>query len=129
MNIVKGNIKFYNYNILNLLNYIILFIFTMFFSVYAYAENTNNTVAQNAVNLTSTNIFQPVQNDMSIELLATLFGGMPFFGNGADGFQEVFKIFNISILTVGGVLAAYTIMLTSIGTAKEGEAMGRQYDR
>ncbi len=128
MNIVKGNIKFYNYNILNLLNYIILFIFTMFFSVYAYAENTNNTVAQNAVNLTSTNIFQPVQNDMSIELLATLFGGMPFFGNGADGFQEVFKIFNISILTVGGVLAAYTIMLTSIGTAKEGEAMGRQYD-
>ena len=91
-----------------------IFLFTlMFIGGMSYAADTppDNTI----VNGTS---------DISILLLSTLFGGMPIFDSGTDALQNVFRIFNICVLSIGGVLAAYTLTLGLIDTSNKGKVFG-----
>lgn len=64
-------------------------------------------------------------NDVSANILKTLFGGMPIFGEGEDPFQNIFKIFNFVVIFIGGILATYTYGIGVISTAKEGKTLGK----
>lgn len=77
------------------------------------------------------NIFQPVDGDKSMELLNKMFGQLGVFnvGGGAssDAFSSVITAFNGAVLTLGGVLVSYTILIGTIGTAHDGEMLGKKF--
>lgn len=74
------------------------------------------------------NIFQPVDGDKSMQLLASLFGKLGVFGNsGTDAFSDVIMAFNSAVLTIGGILVSYTILIGTIGTAHDGEMLGKKF--
>lgn len=82
------------------------------------------TVAATAAS--AQNPFTPVSGDLSVLLLGKLFGGL--VGNGgADPLKDLISTFNGAILAVGGVLVAYTIFAGTIGTAHDGQMLGKKF--
>lgn len=69
-------------------------------------------------------IFKPSSDDLSIKILDQIFGGL--HNTGLDQFGEVMMIFNVACLSIGGILAAYTIISGTINTAHDGEIMGKK---
>lgn len=76
-------------------------------------------------NVYAAGFFEPSSGDLSVTVLKNLFGGL--MGGGSDPLQEAIKIFNSSILIVGGILVAYTIVMGTVGTAHDGEMMGKKF--
>ena len=74
------------------------------------------------------NIFEPVPGDKSMVLLQALFGKLGVFGaSSADAFSGVIEVLNGAALTIGGILVAYTIFAGTLGTAHDGEMLGKKY--
>jgi conjugal transfer/type IV secretion protein DotA/TraY len=73
------------------------------------------------------NIFEPSPEDKSMKVLSTIFGGLGVFGTGSDPLGEGIKLFNGAVLTIGGLLVAYTIIVGTIGTAHDGEMLGKKF--
>lgn len=69
--------------------------------------------------------FDPPADDISIKILDQLFGGL--FHGGNDIFGKGILIFNGAILTIGGILAAYTVLAGTLGTAHDGEMLGKKF--
>lgn len=78
-----------------------------------------------AINLNWT----PIENDRSVYYLGQIFGNMGTVLTGtANGLiGSLFYIFNIAVLSIGSIVVSYTVILTSINTAQEGEVMGRKW--
>lgn len=72
------------------------------------------------------NLFSPVEGDLSIKMLGKIFGGLLAAG-GADPLKDLISTFNGAVLAVGGVLVAYTIFAGVIGTAHDGEMLGKKF--
>ncbi len=80
------------------------------------------------VAMAQANIFTPVIGDKSMELLRNMFGTLGVFGeSGQDPFASVIMTFNSAVLTIGGVLVSYTILIGTIGTAHDGEMLGKKF--
>lgn len=60
------------------------------------------------------------------ELLKPLFGDL-FGGTNQGGFAAAARVFNAACMTVGGVLAAYTIIFGTMATAHDGEMLGKKW--
>lgn len=74
------------------------------------------------------NLFEPAPGDKSVTLLAAIFGSLGAFGEGgADPMAAGIKAFNGGVLIIGGVLVAYTILAGTIGTAHDGEMLGKKF--
>ena len=74
------------------------------------------------------NIFEPAPGSKAMTVLASLFGDLGIFGSsGADAFVAPIAMFLGAILAVGGVLVAYTILAGTIGTAHDGELLGKKF--
>lgn len=68
--------------------------------------------------------------DKSIYYLGQIFGPMGSAlpqGTGNALIGSLFSIFNIAVLTLGSIVVSYTIILSTINTAQEGEVMGRKW--
>ena len=76
----------------------------------------NNTYAQFA---------KPDSSDLSVSFLSQIFGSLT--GGGNDAFGASVAVFNGAILTIGGILAAYTILAGTLGTAHDGEMLGKKF--
>ncbi|CAJ5179339.1 integral membrane protein [Burkholderia pseudomallei] len=72
------------------------------------------------------NLFDPSSGDVSLKVLGAIFGGLLDAG-GQDPLLAGIKTFNSGVLLIGGVLAAYTIFSSVIGTAHDGEMLGKQF--
>lgn len=71
-------------------------------------------------------LFTPSSGDISVMMLSKLFGGL--VGNGgADPLKDLISTFNGAILAIGGILVAYTIFAGTIGTAHDGEMLGKKF--
>lgn len=68
-------------------------------------------------------------NDMSMNFLGQIFAGLiPGVGaTGADIFKGGMLAFLNSVVLVAGILAAYTILVGTIGTAHDGEMLGKRF--
>lgn len=75
----------------------------------------------------ATNLFKPVPGDKSLVVLGAIFGGLGTFSAGGDPLGEGIKLFNGAVLTIGGLLVAYTIVIGTIGTAHDGEMLGKKF--
>lgn len=67
----------------------------------------------------------PPTSDMSRSFLNEIFGGL--LDGGTDAFGASIRNFNGAILIVGGILAAYTIFAGTLGTAHDGEVLGKKF--
>lgn len=68
--------------------------------------------------------------DKSIYYLGLIFGNVSTALHGASGnaiLGNLFNIFNIAVLTIGSLVVSYTIILSAINTAQEGEVMGKKW--
>lgn len=67
--------------------------------------------------------------DRSIMYLGQIFGsvGSALPGVANSTVSELFKIFNIAVLSLGSIVVSYTIILSTINTAQEGEVMGKKW--
>lgn len=74
--------------------------------------------------------WQNPSGDKSIFYLGQIFGpvgtALPN-GTGNSLISSLFSIFNIAVLTLGSIVVSYTIILSTINTAQEGEVMGRKW--
>lgn len=75
---------------------------------------------------TAKGLFEYPASDLSVKALNYLFGGLIGEFDGQDPFVNAIYIFNSSILIIGGLLASYTIYMGVIGTAHDGEMMGKK---
>lgn len=69
--------------------------------------------------------FDPSPDDTSVKILNQLFGTLVNGGN--DPFGDSIKTFNSCLLMVGGVLATYTLLVSTLGTAHDGEMLGKKF--
>lgn len=67
----------------------------------------------------------PPASDMSRSFLNQIFGGL--LDGGQDAFGASIKNFNAGVLVIGGILAAYTIFAGTLGTAHDGEMLGKKF--
>ena len=78
--------------------------------------------------------FAPPSGDLSVSLiLAKLFGGaLPGAGgtggaSGGDPFRGMLGMLNGAALTIGGIMAAYTLVAGTMQTAHDGEMLGKRW--
>jgi len=70
----------------------------------------------------------PPDTDMSRQFVAQIFGGLLTGTPGAaDAFGGAVAAFNGAVLIIGGLLVAYTILAGTLGTAHDGEMLGKQF--
>lgn len=100
----------------SILKCLIILTILLSFTQFSFAVDTS---------VSSLLVSDKYQNDVSVSILKTLFGGLPLFGGEKDALQNVFRIFNFCVLVVGGVLASYTIILGMTGTAQTGQFLGK----
>lgn len=67
----------------------------------------------------------PSEGDMSVQFLGQIFGGL--VGGGNDAFGSSIATFNSAVLIVGGILVGYTIFAGTLGTAHDGEMLGKKF--
>lgn len=74
--------------------------------------------------------FTPLATDLSVNYLGQIFGtvGTVLHGTSGQLLGQLFKVFNIGILVLAGIFLIYTIIMTIINTAQEGEFMGRKWN-
>lgn len=73
-------------------------------------------------------LFDIPSQDISIKMLNALFGELVEhnIGNKGDPILEPIKALNSGALIVGGILAAYTILAGTVGTAHDGQMLGKK---
>ncbi len=73
--------------------------------------------------------FTPAPTDLSVSFLGQIFGtvGTVLHGTSGQMLGQLFKIFNLGLLAVAGLFLIYTIVMTVLNTAHEGEFMGRKW--
>lgn len=74
----------------------------------------------------SAELFTPSSEDISLKVLGAIFGGL-LDGGGSDPMLNAIKTFNGGILIIGGLLAGYTILAGTLGTAHDGEMLGKKF--
>lgn len=73
--------------------------------------------------------FEKNPNDISYYYLGQIFGpvGNLFNTTANDLLGQIFKVFNMALLALGSLVVMYTVIISTIQTAQEGEAMGRKF--
>lgn len=73
--------------------------------------------------------FTPPPSDLSVAYLADIFGVVDgvLHGTGSQIMGTMFGVFNAAVLTLGGVVIMYTLIVATLNTAHEGEVMGREW--
>ncbi len=92
-----------------------LFLFTLLYSGTVFAAFDD--------------VFIRNPGDMSIQYLGTIFGivGNALVGDGNNVLAEMFRVFNIVVLSLGTIVVVYTVVASTLNTAQEGEVMGKKW--
>ena len=81
--------------------------------------------AQTAANAS---LFSPVQGDKMMNLFASIFGQIGSFGmTSSDPMIGIISIINGAALLIGGMLTAYILLAGTLGTAHDGEVLGKKF--
>lgn len=73
--------------------------------------------------------FTPPSTDASVGYLSVIFGVVDgvLHGTGSQIIGTMFGIMNSAVLTLGGVIIMYILVVSTLNTAHEGEVMGREW--
>ncbi len=77
----------------------------------------------------STLSFTPPASDYSVVFLGNLFGVVDgvLHGTGSQIMGTMFAVFNSAVLAVGGIIIMYTLMVSTMNTAHEGQMLGQKW--
>ncbi|MCL9685206.1 type IVB secretion system protein DotA [Legionella maioricensis] len=77
----------------------------------------------------STLSFAPPASDYSVVFLGNLFGVVDgvLHGTGSQIMGTMFAVFNSAVLAVGGIIIMYTLMVSTMNTAHEGQMLGQKW--
>jgi defect-in-organelle-trafficking protein DotA len=73
--------------------------------------------------------FAPPASDYSIGWLADIFGIVDgvLHGTGSQIIGQMFEIFNAAVMALGGIIITYTMIVSTMNTAHEGEMLGKKW--
>ncbi len=97
------------------MNKLLLTIFLSFFPVLVFADNSLS--------------FAPPASDYSVIFLGNLFGIIDgvLHGNGSQIMGNMFAVFNAAVLALGGMIIMYTLIVSTMNTAHEGQMLGQKW--
>src|SRR3990167_4993200 len=77
----------------------------------------------------STLSLAPPPGDYSVVFLADIFGVVDgvLHGTGSQIMGVMFGVFNSAVLSVGGVIIMYTLLVSTLNTAHQGEVLGKDW--
>jgi len=75
----------------------------------------------------ATDLFPPVDGDLSVQMLLRPVFGSLFGGEGDGPLGEAIMLFNACVLLVGGVLAGYVLLAGTAQTAHDGSILGNKW--
>lgn len=73
--------------------------------------------------------FAPPAGDYSVIFLGNLFGVVDgvLHGTGSQIMGNMFGVFNSAVLALGGIIIMYTLMVSTMNTAHEGQFLGQKW--
>lgn len=95
---------------------ILLFLISSIASVSAFAEQ-------------KTLSFAPPPSDYSVVFLGNIFGSVDgvLHGSGSQIMGVMFGVFNSAVLALGGIIIMYTLLVSTLNTAQEGQMLGQKW--
>jgi defect-in-organelle-trafficking protein DotA len=98
------------------MNKILTFIFLLFPSIVLAAEGSSLS-------------FAPPPSDYSVVFLGNLFGVVDgvLHGTGSQMLGTMFGVFNSAVLALGGIVIMYTLIVSTMNTAHEGQVLGQKF--
>lgn len=90
----------------------------------ALADTADGTLSvSNALN------FRPPVSDRSVIFLGNIFGVVDgvLAGTGSQIIGAMFGVFNAAVLSLGGIILVYTLLVSTMNTAHEGEMLGKKW--
>jgi|GEM_PF-693979 len=73
--------------------------------------------------------FTPPPGDISVIFLGNIFGIVDgvLHGTGSQIMGTMFGVFNAAVLALGGIIIMYTLMVSTVNTAHEGQMLGQKW--
>ena len=73
--------------------------------------------------------FAPPAGDYSVIFLGNIFGIVDgvLHGNGSQIMGSMFSVFNAAVLALGGIVIMYTLLVSTMNTAHEGQMLGQKW--
>lgn len=73
--------------------------------------------------------FNPPTTDYSVTWLANIFGVVDgvLHGTGSQIVGRMFSVFNAAVMALGGIIITYTMLVSTMNTAHEGEMLGKKW--
>jgi len=73
--------------------------------------------------------FAPPPSDYSVVFLANIFGIVDgvLHGSGSQIMGTMFGVFNAAVLALGGIVITYTLLVSTVNTAHEGQMLGQKW--
>jgi len=73
--------------------------------------------------------FTPPPGDYSVVFLGNLFGVVDgvLHGTGSQIMGAIFSVFNAAVLALGGIIIMYTLIVSTMNTAHEGQMLGQKW--
>jgi len=86
------------------------------------------SLAQAASSFSPLNLTPP-NTDLSFNYLSNIFGVVDgvLAGTGSQVLGALFGVFNSAVLVLGGIVILYTLFVSTISTAHEGEVLGKRW--
>ena len=125
MNFLKNKHEVLQKIILSFVLMISLFFISTVTFAGGNAQNVTNRITSSSSAVNDIIATDKYDYDVSVNILKTLFGGLPIFGSGEDSLQHIFGVFNLTVLLIGGILAGYNLFLTLTSTANTGKVLGK----
>lgn len=98
---------------------LIFSLFIVLFPVLIYAADDTGS----SLNL------RPPTTDVSVIFLSNIFGVVDgvLHGTGSQIMGAMFAVFNSAVLALGGIIIMYTLMVSTVNTAHEGQMLGQKW--
>ncbi|KTC64511.1 defect in organelle trafficking protein DotA (plasmid) [Legionella adelaidensis] len=73
--------------------------------------------------------FAPPPGDYSVIFLSNIFGVVDgvLHGTGSQIMGAIFSVFNSAVLALGGIIIMYTLLVSTLNTAHEGQMLGQKW--
>ncbi|KTD50385.1 defect in organelle trafficking protein DotA [Legionella quinlivanii] len=104
------------------MNKIVLGLLSAFFPLLALAQDS-------ASGGSSSISFAPPPSDYSVVFLGNIFGIVDgvLHGTGSQIMGTMFSVFNSAVLALGGIIIMYTLLVSTVNTAHEGQMLGQKW--
>ncbi len=97
---------------------IALCVLFLLFPVLAFASDSSGSLS-----------LAPPPSDVSVVFLSNIFGIVDgvLHGTGSQIMGTMFGVFNSAVLALGGIVIMYTLMVSTMNTAQEGQMLGQKW--